>query len=177
MNDVDEPQQRFWQELVQIRIDIYYLSRYYTSTEKIETYYNIFLATASNGSIAAWAIWDWDKGQIVWAIIIGASQLLNAIRPYLPYQHRMKAIIAMNRELEKIALNAEHKRYAVSQGDLTNTEINDEIADVREKKRQADEANFGFSPLQRKGAFLKEAEKQAQTYFYANYGVGGEEDA
>ena len=171
MNDVHEYQRRFWQEIVQLRIHIYYLLRYQVAAEKSERRLNMFLAFTSNGSIASWAIWrEWS---LLWAIIIALSQLLNAIRPYLPYQHRIRAIAAMTREFEELALYAEHKWYAVSEGHLTDEQIHDETIELRRRKVKADQTHFGFSPLPPDEGFLREAENQAQTYFRSNYGIEG----
>lgn len=71
MRDIHEYQHRFWQELVQLRVHIYYLHQYHIAAERIETRLNMFLAITSNGSIATWAIWG--KWPIVWTIIIGLS--------------------------------------------------------------------------------------------------------
>ncbi len=171
MNDVYEYQRRFWQELVQLRIHIYYLQRYHVAQERYETHLNMFLAITSNGSIVTWAIWgEWP---MVWAAIIGLSQLLNAIRPYLPYKRRMRAIAALNRELEDLALYAEHKWYAVSEGRLTDEQIHEETIELKRKKSKAEDIHLGSSPLPRNDDFLQEAERQAQTYFHMNYAVGG----
>lgn len=173
MTDVREYQRRLWQELVQLRIHIYYLLRYQIAQEKYERRVNMFLAVASNGSIATWAIWNWEKWSLdwVWPLIIALSQLVNAVRPYFPYQQRMRAISAMTRELEELALYAEHKWYAVSEGQLTDEQIHEEVIGLRRRKVKAEQTHFGSSPLPHNNAFLEEAENQARTYFRTNYRV------
>jgi len=169
MFDVREYQRRFWQELTRLRVDIYYLFLYQIHQEKRERCLNMFLAVASNGSIATWAIWgEWP---FVWAIIIAGSQLVNAIKPYLPHQQRIRAISATTRELEELALYGEHKWYAISEGQLTNEEIHEEFIKLRRGEVKAEQTHFGPSPLPQRKALVKEAEVQARTYFRAMYGL------
>lgn len=94
MADIHKYQRRFWDELVQLRIHIFYLQQFHLVAEANETRLNMFLAVTANGSIATWAVWG--KWPMVWAFIIGISQAVNAIRPYLPYQKRAKAIAALS---------------------------------------------------------------------------------
>jgi hypothetical protein len=118
MGDSESYQYRFWQELVQLKINICYLQHFQLDAQSRENALNIFLAAASNGSIATWAIWG--KASMLWAVIIGASQFVTAIRPYLPYQNRLKAVSALIRELEDLFLYAEHKWYSIAEGTLSN---------------------------------------------------------
>lgn len=171
MNDIHQYQRRYWQELVQLRVHIYYLRQLHLIAERNETRLNMLLAIASNGSIATWAIWS--KWPIVWAIIIGLSQFLNAIRPYLPYQRRIRAIVALGRELDELALYAEHKWFAVYEGQLTNANIHNEIIEIKRRKAKIENTHLGSLPLRWNAAFLKAAETQAQTYFLTAYEVGG----
>ncbi len=41
-------------------------------------------------SIAAWEIWQ--EYQMVWAVIIALSQVITAIKPFLPFRQRLKPI-------------------------------------------------------------------------------------
>ncbi len=160
---------RFWQEIVQLRVHIFYLEQYHISAERYEKWINIFLAIVSNGSIAAWAIWQ--KYPFAWALLIGLSQVFNAIRPYLPFQVRSKTISKINLELKDLALHAERKWYAVSEGLLTSEQIHEETMDIKERKSKMESTFFGSSPLPHKDAFLKNAEDQAKVYFRSNYNV------
>jgi hypothetical protein len=107
MSDSEIYQYRFWQELVQLKVHIHYLQYFQLNAQSRDNALNIFLAAASNGSIATWAIWG--KASMLWAVIIGLSHLITAVRPYLPYQNRLKAVSALIRELEELSLHAEHK--------------------------------------------------------------------
>ncbi|MGH8057126.1 MAG: hypothetical protein ACREOH_07790 [Candidatus Entotheonellia bacterium] len=170
MSDIHQYQQRFWQELVQLRVHIYYLQQCHLGAERWQTRLDMSLAVTSNGSIATWAIWG--KWPMLWAIIIGLSQLLNALRPYLPYQRRIKAIATLNRELDELSLHAEHKWYAVAEGQLTNEQIHNETIELKRRKSKAEDTYLGSSPLPENDKLLREAESQAKTYFLTNYAVG-----
>jgi hypothetical protein len=169
MNDSENYQIRFWQELVQLKVHIYYLQYFQLNAQSRENSLNIFLAAASNGSIATWAIWG--KVTMLWAFIIGASQLVTAIRPYLPYQNRIKAISALIRELDELSLYSEHKWYAVAEGTLSNEQIHEEIIELKKRKSKAISTYLGSSPLSVNKVYLKKAEDDAETYFYSSYGL------
>jgi len=170
MSDIHEYQRRFWQELVQLRVHIYYLHQFHLSDERNQTRLDMFLAIASNGSIATWAVWG--KWPMVWATVIGLSQLLNAIRPYLPYQRRIKTLTVLTRELEELALYAEHKWYAVSEGKLTNEQTHEETIELKRRKDKSEGMYLGPSPLPKNDSFLREAESLTKTYFLTKYDIG-----
>lgn len=71
----------------------------------------------------------------------------------------------------EFALYAERKWYAVSEGQLTDGQIHEEVIELRRRKVKAEQTHFGSSPLPHNNAFLKEAENQARTYFHTNYRV------
>ncbi|MGQ4807875.1 hypothetical protein NKDENANG_01240 [Candidatus Entotheonellaceae bacterium PAL068K] len=170
MSDTHQYQQHFWQALVHLRVHIYYLRQFHLRDERRQTRLDMFLAVTSNGSIATWAIWG--KWPILWAIIIGLSQLINAIRPYLPYQRRIRAITALNRELDELSLHAEHRWYAIAEGHLTNEQIHDETIELKRRKSKAEDTYLGSLPFPENDKLLQEAESQATTYFRTNYKVG-----
>lgn len=89
------------------------VSRY----QKLDRNINIFLALASSGSIAAWAVWQ--DYPIVWSSIIAFSQVITTIKPYFPYS---KVIKELNSRCYKVdLLNIEYERFwnKISRGVLT----------------------------------------------------------
>jgi hypothetical protein len=152
-----------------IHFDLHYLELYQIDQEKRERNLNIFLAIASSGSIAAWAIWD--KWSMIWPSIIALSQVVNVIRPYLPYQQRIKGISAAIRELHEIALDAENKWFAISEGQMTNEEIHEEFIRLKQRGVKILSNHFGPSPLPQRRAFIRESEQQAEAYLRSTYGV------
>jgi len=169
MIDDQEYQRRFWQTLGVVHFDLHYLELYQIDQEKRERNLNIFLAIASSGSVAAWAVWD--KWPMIWPSIIALSQVVNVIRPYLPYQQRIKGITAAIRELREAALDAENKWFAISEGLLTSEEIHGEFIKLKQREVKILSNHFGASPLPQRKAFIEESEQQAEAYLRSTYGV------
>jgi hypothetical protein len=92
-------QERYWTQLKHLKTHIFYCHFYALHTDKIDKGLNIFLALTSSGSIAAWAVVK--DHAMLWACIIAASQIVTAIKPFLPYRQRAKALIALGDALQK----------------------------------------------------------------------------
>lgn len=114
-------QQRFWRELDQLRIHASYAEYYYESTAKTERLINMVLAVIASSSVAGWAVWN--EYQKAWAIIVAGSQVVNAVKGYLPYSKRLKALGSLANELESLFITMEGYWFNVSEGVLTDEEI------------------------------------------------------
>lgn len=130
---------------------------------------NIFLAVTSSSSICGWAIWN--KLGFMWAMIIAASQLINAVKQFLPYRTRLKAISGILKELEELSTSAETKWFDVAEGNLTDKEINKLQFDIRSQKTKAVQKHLGINTLPKKEKLFNMAKQLANTYIKNFYGV------
>lgn len=87
---------------MQLRAGVYYLQAYQIHSEKWNTRIQGFLAITSSASIGGWAIGD--EYSMIWGFVIAASQVVNVIKGFLPFQKRAKDIGSLNIEQEKLAL-------------------------------------------------------------------------
>ena len=118
-------QNRYWKMLVQLRFENFYLEKYLDHSRRWERGINIFLAITSAPVIAAWAIWKiWNITEVLWIGLVATSQVINAIRPFLPLSKRVKALSQMIPQLSMLSFEVERDWYFVSQGQLTCDEIN-----------------------------------------------------
>jgi hypothetical protein len=127
----------------------------------------IFIAIVSSGSIASWAIWQ--SLAALWATIIAASQLVNAVKPYLPYERRLKQLPPLAIALDNLFLDAERRWFAVAEGQLTDAQIHDALIDLKQRRNDADHAAFKDSPLPIQPKLLLDAETRAKAYFEQAY--------
>ena len=116
-------QEKYWRYMVQIKAWIFYLDLYEESSYKWNRRINVFSAVVSSTSIAAWAIWQ--QFSLLWSIIIAISQVLNAIKVYWPYNIRLKLIASFMEDLKYLYNKMEYNWLKVSNGELTEEEIND----------------------------------------------------
>ena len=168
MNAPSPYQDRYWKELYQLRVHVYYLGLYFEQSERIEKGINAFLAITSSSSICGWAVWN--KYGFIWAMIIAASQLVTAIKQFLPFKTRMKAIGGLVRELEELLNFAEMKWFDVAEGNLTNEEINKLQFEIRNKKSKLLHKYLGHQSLPEKRKLFNKAKEMARIYVKNFYG-------
>ena len=116
-------QKRYWHEMVQVKFSVYYVDQYYGNSVKIDRRLNMFLAIVACGSIAGWAIWN--KFALIWACIVALSQVINVLKPYLPYSKRVELLQKYYIDSSLLYAKMEYDWLNVANGSLTENEIND----------------------------------------------------
>lgn len=164
-------QLKYWRELQQLKENLNYIQLYLEKLESTDRAFKIFLAITSSGSIAGWAIWK--NLSLLWAIIIASSQVINVIKPFLPYEARLKSLFGLFNALENLMLSTEDRWYDVSEGKLTEKEIHDLQMEVKRKKVDAIIKNLGNNLLPHKESIYLEAVRSADVYFNNFYNNGG----
>ena len=155
-------QERYWKELYQLKVHVIYLELYLHDADFKDKAINIFLACTSSGSIAGWAVWR--EMAIIWALVIATSQVVTVIKNILPYKARIKAMSGLIHDLEDVLLRAEEKWFDVSEGRLTEEEINKLRFDIRTKKTNALKKHLGTSTLPARQKLLEKAQTAADIY-------------
>lgn len=130
---------------------------------------NIFLALASSSSIAGWVIWQ--EAAIVWTVIIASSQVVTAIRSFLPYKARLKSLGGVLHEMEDLMLLAEKKWFDVSEGKLTEEEIHELQFEVRTRKTKTLKKYLDNNTLPVKSKLMDKAQASADVYFNNFYPI------
>jgi hypothetical protein len=156
-------QEKFWRELDQLRIHATYIEAYYEQSVRTDRFVNMFLALASSGSIAGWAVWN--EYQYVWAIIVASSQVVNAIKSHLPFTKRIKALGALSAELESLFLSMENHWFNVAEGRLSEEEIHQLHMKIKEQRRMAIQKNIGTIDVPLDQKLMDEATLNAKQYF------------
>lgn len=112
---------KIWATYCNMKFKGFLFGLLFSKYQKWDRNINIFLAIASSGSIAAWAIWK--DHPILWSSIIVLSQVITTIKPYFPY---IKVIKELNSRCYKIdLLNIEYERFwnKIQRGTLTEDTI------------------------------------------------------
>ncbi len=157
---MNEHQERYWQELYDLKVHVTYLEIYLLGTEKIDKYINAFLAIASSASIAGWVIWK--EYQFIWASIIVISQFITSIKSFLPYSSRIKSISKILKEMELLSIEYEEKWFYIADGQKTEEEINVLRFELKKNKSKIIRKYFITSVLPDNKKYLHEAEKLTQ---------------
>ena len=167
--DASHYQEKYWKELYQLRVHVNYLEIYMERSEYLDKGVNMFLAITSSSSICGWAIWN--KFGFIWGLIIAVSQLINAIKYFLPYRNRMKSLNKIVRDLDELLVVYEMKWFDVSEGKLTEAEINNLQFEMRKKKLQSLSKHIGSNTLPVKNKYFLVAKDKANTYIKNFYSM------
>lgn len=156
-------QEKYWRELDQLKIHVIYLEFYQEKNISLDRNINMFLAITSSSSIAGWAVWS--QFSFVWASIIAISQVISAIKSYLPFSKRLKALQGITNDLEALFLAMESDWFAISEGQLQNEEIHKLHMNYKEKRRLIIHKYLASDPLPVRDTLLEQAKEQAKDYF------------
>ena len=165
-------QEKYWRELDQLKVHVYYLESYLEKTIKTDRLINMFLAISSSGSIAGWVVWK--DYSFVWGAVIALSQVINAVKIYLPYSKRLKSLQGITNDLESLFLSMENDWFNVSEGMLTEQEIHSLHMRYKQKRRQIIHKYLGVAPLPNDDNMLESAKNNAALYFNNFYVLEGE---
>lgn len=160
-------QEKYWKYMVQIKAWIFYLDIYTEDSYKWDKRVNILVAIASSTSIAAWAVWQ--KYSFVWSVIIAISQVLTAIKGFLPYSKRLKMLVLFMEELKFLYNKIEYNWFKVASGDLSENEINDLLYSFKDEFVNIENNNLKEETLLEKDNFRKIADKKNDVYFANNF--------
>ena len=160
-------QEHYWKEFYRLKVHINYVERMLSKTENQDRAIKIFSAITSSTSIGAWVIWK--EYALLWGAIIAVSQVLGAIRQYLPYKDRLRCYAALLIELEEIQLTVESRWIEISKGECTEAAIRKSLSDLRLKRHLAFKKHLPTSTVPEDGPLFEDAEKRAQAYFLNFY--------
>ena len=139
---------RLYQDLVKAK---YYFQFYKGQAARTDRILSIIIAIISSASVASWLIWK--DLTILWAIIIGASNILTILKPYLPYEKRVSAVSYMLPELKVLINEVEYFYNIINSGknDIDDNEISDCIRSFKQaytslENRFIDNAIFSDNP-------------------------------
>ena len=94
--------EKVWYTLVNLKYKSYIIDLNFEKNQDLERKINIFLAIASSGSIAGWAIWN--SIPIIWGGIIAMSQFVTVILPYLRFNKNA-------RDFKQISIHLDHLNF------------------------------------------------------------------
>ncbi|MBL0047092.1 MAG: hypothetical protein IPP32_03235 [Bacteroidetes bacterium] len=159
---------QIWASLNDTKYKGYCLGFLVDKFQKWDRNINIFLAIASSTSIAAWAIWKVNP--MVWAAIIAFSQVLTAIKPYIPYFKYVKELNTKSLKVDLLNIEFERLWYKLQHKKVTNEQAVEIYFDLR---RQSTEIfNFGDDIIfEVKSKIEKRANERMKTFLKNNYGI------
>lgn len=160
-------QEKYWRYMVQVKARLFYLDMYEENSYKLDKYINMISAIAASSSIGAWVIWQ--QLSFLWSIIIAISQVINAIKIFLPYSTRRKVTISFLGDLKLLYNKIEYNWFKVSDGELTEEEINEMIFTFKDEYTNIENKNLKEETLPENERFVKIAAQKTDQYFENNF--------
>ncbi len=160
-------QEKYWRYMVQIKAWIFYLDLYAEDSYKWDKRINIFGAIASSTSIAAWTIWS--QLSYVWSVIIAVSQVLTAIKSFMPYSRRLKILVPFMEDLKFLYNKIEYNWFKVASGELSEDEINELLYAFKDDFASIENKNLKEETLLENNKFKTIADKKTDVYFENNF--------
>lgn len=164
-------QHNYWSFMIQLKAWTYYLDIYAEKSYKWDRTINVYGAIASSTSIAGWVIWSqWSQ---VWALIIAISQVLTAIKIYLPFDKRLKVLRPFAEEVKSLYIRVEHDWYKVAEGELTPGEINTLLFNYHKEFNEIESKYSQEEMLLDRSGYMEEADRRANVYLKNHFIIGG----
>ncbi len=160
-------QEKYWRYMVQIKAWIFYLDLYGENSYKWEKRINVFSAIVSSTSIAAWAIWQ--QLSFAWSFIIAISQVLSAIKGFLPYSRRLKSIVPFMEDLKFLYNRMEYTWFKVASGEMTEEEINEILYEFKNEYTNIENKHLKDETLLENEKFKKKSDMKTDAYFENNF--------
>lgn len=122
---------KIWYSLVHCKTNEYYTSNVTKYYQWADWILNSVLVITTSSSVAAWAIWD--DLYIVWGVIIGISQLLMLLKPFLLFPKYVKCYSEKNIMLQNISWELEKLWYNYENGIINEQESFQEYDKIKRK--------------------------------------------
>ncbi|MEL1244217.1 hypothetical protein AAEO56_08100 [Flavobacterium sp. DGU11] len=161
---------RFWATFINYKYKGFVIELLYCKYQRWERNINVFLAIASSSSIAAWALWkelDW-----LWAGIIASSQLINAIKPFFPYNKYVKELGSKFLKMENLTIECEKLWDKIQNDTITEEETSKKYYEF--KKESSDILRFSddiIFDVSKQSDIENKATELNKNFFRTHYNV------
>jgi hypothetical protein len=163
-------QDRYWTFFVQTYGHSSYLAKYLEKCDRIDRIIAIVTAITSSASIAGWAIWQHLAG--VWGCFIAFSQVIAAIKIYLPYSKQAEMLREAERSFVHLATRVEGQWFEVNSDSLTEKQVHEILYKFQLEKQEVESKLFAKVTLPLDKKLLDEASRATDDYFARYYGSG-----
>jgi len=158
----------YWHEFFQLKADACYVREYRNSVSKWVTAFAAIRAIASTSSIGGWLIWK--RYALVWAGLIAAAQLIEALKNIFPLYKRRRALSGLSRSLNQLFVEAQRNWDEIAGGQCSNAQVRKLCRQIRSRKQKA-EARFMPNGLSRNESLFKNAQAEAEHSFKERYNL------
>jgi len=156
-------QKKYWNQMWTLKYEIEFYKICLKDSQNIQRVITITLKVTSSSSIAGWLIWK-DFG-FLWAFILGISQVLEAIKNYLPYEKRIKPLKKLISNQESLLIKIENLWYKVSNGKVEDEEIHNLYIRLKAKIKTMEDNCLMNVEIPEYKWVVSKAKKSTEAYF------------
>jgi hypothetical protein len=133
----------------------------------------LFKAIMTSGTIGAWVIWK--DHAFVWGVLLGATQIRDAAKDYIPQAKHRRSASEFVGVIETIMIDARFEWFEVFSGRYQAREI---MERWRKLAKLVSEAETKYFPegLPANASRQRLAEAEAGAYILVHFGIGGVEN-
>jgi hypothetical protein len=154
--------------MVEKKFVLEYLSLLIKQNNKIQKGLLIFVALMSSSVIGGWMIWNTVSP--LWAVFLAISNVINIIRPYLPYDKRAKVLYQLDFELSTQFIYIEKEWNDIEEGKIDDSAINEKYANFDLQWTNSMNKFMADDSFPDDKKMTKRADEETNTYFKKFYG-------
>jgi len=164
-------QLQYFRALTQLKDQVEYLKLYVERDTAFEFWKNLIVGITSSGAIATWALWR--ELPFLWASIIGAGHVVQAVSVFFPHKGRAQATARAYNGLHSVYIDAEEEWFHVAEGRITDEEINTRRAELLRRIQKCTAEFFGEIVLPGSLKLEKKACAVREQYFKNQFPLKG----
>ncbi len=152
--------------MIELKFAACYIQLYRNYLSKWVSCLGILKAVASSVGIAGWVVWR--QYAFIWAVIIAASQVADALKEVFPFTKRHKAASELTSTYDNLFIDAQLEWENIISGRFTDDQIINRLHKLRKLRLDAERSSFPEG-LAEKSDLVKQAKEHAQQYFSTTY--------
>jgi hypothetical protein len=114
-------QQTYWNQLVLVKVVACYVRRYRDEQAWWIDRIGLFKAIVTSSTIGAWVIWK--DYAFAWAVLLGITQVLDAVNDYIPQTKHRHAASEFVSSIESVIIDARFEWHSIYSGQYSSVDI------------------------------------------------------
>lgn len=164
---VSEVRDRYFSMYQSIEFKSCYYGTHKAKANQNQLIFTIVMAVLSFVSISVWSI---SKSlPALWAVLIAAAQLAQALSPLLPWSKQLVALKFLLPQLTQLVLDIDREWLSLDQHEYSDEKIIDLVSEFENRYANIEAQFVGDTYFSEADSIISVAELDAKKYFYNRY--------
>ena len=159
---------KYWSMYVDFKIAEYYFADYSVVSKRYDNIISAICLITSASCISGWYVWK--EYSLIWAVIIGLSQIISILKPLFPFAKRVSSAEYLLQDLSTL-LRLTDTTWGFDGSCISDDDFRFYIDDY---SKHYSEIEMRFAPqslFPRNPRLHDLAQKEAQTYFSSRFQI------